>query len=367
MDWDKHYLLKALIEARKAEPICSPNPAVGAIIVKNNKIIGRGFTQPAGKSHAEVVAINRCKINPENAIMYVTLEPCSHYGKTPPCTDLLILRKIKRVVIGIKDPNSLVNGRGIRKLKQAGIEVKVGLLKDKIIKQMQWYLKYIKTSFPYITLKAGMSIDGKITDYKENSKWISSENARLFSQRLREVNDGIIVGINTIIKDNPHLTYRGEIKKRFYRIILDTYLKIPLNANVLKYRENHKTIIATSSFASVKKVKTLLKKDIEVMIVKTENGLIDLKAFLKKIGEMGIARLIVEGGGTVNYSFLKGNLIDKLMLFIAPKIIGGNKSKNFVDGKGFRLNESIEVKKGRYYNLISDNFIFEGYINYYKG
>jgi len=367
MDLDEYYLLKALIEARKAEPTCSPNPAVGAIIVKNNQIIGSGFTQSPGRPHAEVAAINKCKINPENATMYVTLEPCSHYGKTPPCVDLIISKKVKRVVIGIKDPNPLVNGKGIKKLKQVGIEVKTGVLKDKIIEQLQWYLKYIKTSVPYITLKAGISIDGKITDYKENSKWISSENARLFSQKLREINDGIIVGINTVLKDNPQLTYRGKIKKRFYRIILDTYLKIPLNANVLKYKENHKTIIVTSSFASQKKIKNLIKKDIEVLITKTRNRMIDLKALLKKLGEIGIARLIVEGGGTVNYSFLEENLVDKLVLFIAPKIIGGNKSKNFVDGKGFRLNESIEIKNGRYYNLISDNFIFKGYINYYKG
>lgn len=367
MEKDEFYLYQALIESRKALPLSSPNPSVGAIIVKNNKIIGKGFTQKYGGPHAEVVAIKNCNSDPKDSTLYVTLEPCSHFGKTPPCTDLIISKKIKRVVIGIKDPNPIVNGKGIKILKSNGIEVKFNILKEKVEEELQWYIKNIKTSLPYVTLKTGMSLDGKITDYKGNSKWITSEKAREFSQKLREINDAILVGINTILKDNPFLTYRGKIDKNFYRIVLDTFLKIPLNSNVLNIVKNHKTIIVTANNKNKTKIKELTRKGALLLFIdKKEKDKINLKSLLIELKKLGIAKLLVEGGSEVNFSFVNENLVDKIILFISPIILGGKTSKTFVEGKGLELNKALKILKGRYYNFIMDNFVFEGYINYYK-
>jgi diaminohydroxyphosphoribosylaminopyrimidine deaminase/5-amino-6-(5-phosphoribosylamino)uracil reductase len=367
MEKEEYYLYQALIESRKAQAISSPNPSVGAIIVKNGRIIGKGWTQFYGGPHAEVMAFKNCNEDPSGATLYVTLEPCSHYGKTPPCTDLIISKKIKKVVIGIEDPNPIVCGNGIKKLKSAGIEVKTGILKEKIEKELQWYIKYIKKSIPYVTLKSGISLDGKITDFTGNSKWITSKLALKFSQKLREINDGIIVGINTILSDNPFLTYRGKVKKFFYRIVLDTFLKIPINANVIREIKNHKTIIATSRFADEEKIKKLRQMGVDVILTeKVNEGKIDLNELLKYLGKLGIAKVIVEGGSEVNFSFIENKLVDKIFLFISPKILGGKESKSFIGGRGLKLKNSLKIIDGKYYNYILDNFIFEGYIKYYK-
>ncbi len=365
MNKDEYFMYQALIEARKAEPISSPNPAVGAVIVKNEKIIGKGHTQHPGKPHAEVMAIRNSKKDVSNSTMYVTLEPCSHFGRTPPCTDLIIEKKIKRVVIGIKDVNPVV--KGITKLKKAGVSVEINILKNKVRDQLQWYLKFMKTKLPYTTMKAGITVDGKITDYEDNSKWITSKKGREISQKLREINDGIVVGINTILSDNPKLTYRGKVNKTFYRIIFDTNLKIPLTSNVLKEVKNHKTIIVTKKGINSKKVDILKKNDnINLIYVPLKNGKLNIKDAMKEIGKLGIAKIIIEGGSEINYSFLKENMVDKLFLIISPKIIGGRKSKGFIGGKGFKLKDAMSIKNPFFYNSISDNIIFNGYINYYK-
>ncbi len=366
MNKDEYYMNLALLESKKARINSSPNPDVGAIIVKNNRIISKGYTQAFGGAHAEVDAINKV---PDSLLrgstMYVTLEPCSHYGKTPPCTDLIIRKKIKRVVIGMIDPNPVVCGNGISKLKQNGIDVTYGVLENKIVDNLQWFIKYIKKKLPYVTLKSGISLDGKITDYKDNSQWITSESARKLSQKLREVNDAILVGINTVLKDNPSLTYRGTKKKnRFIRIIMDSYLKIPPKAKVLKKVPDHKTIIITSE-RNYNNPKIKKFKDIDFIYVEERNGYLNLKETLKEIRKLNIGKIIIEGGAEINFSFLKDNLVDKINLFVAPKIIGGKESKSFVGGMGFTLQKSIKIKKGHFINYAIDNYIYEGVINYY--
>ncbi len=360
-------MLQALHESRKARSLSSPNPNVGAVIVKNNCIISKGHTQKAGKEHAEVYAVNNASENLKGSSLYVTLEPCSHHGKTPPCVDLIIKKGIKNVFIGIKDPNPIVSGNGIKKLKKAEINVKINILKNKILDELQWYIKYIQKKTPYITMKSGISLDGKITDYKNNSRWITSGHARKLSQKLRKENDGIICGINTIKKDNPSLTYRLTKRKTpFYRIILDTAFSINNKYNVLKPIPYHKTIIAIGKKnINKKKISMFEKMGCKILLCNIKNDLIDLNDLLKQLYNMGIAKIIVEGGSHINFSFLKSNKADKLILYIAPILLGGNNSKNFIGGEGFLLKHHKKLEKGKFFNILSDNKIFEGYLNYY--
>ncbi len=366
---DECFMYQAILESRKAQPLSSPNPSVGAIIVKNNQIISSGYTQPPGKPHAEVMAIRRARGEEKNAEMFVTLEPCVHYGKTPPCADLIIKSGIKRVVIGMQDPNPVVKGKGIQKLKKAGIEVVCGVLKRKILEDLQWYIKYTTLKLPYVTLKAGASLDGKIADYTGLSRWITLRGLP-FAQKLREINDAILVGVSTIIADNPLLTYRGKLKnkKKFYRIILDSNLSIPLNANVLKPVENHYTIIATSEDVKDKaKFKKLeRKKDVIILTFPRKHGRVPLLLLLKKLGEMEIARILVEGGSEINFSFFKENLVDKFYIMFAPKIIGGKNSKSMVGGEGFHLHYSKKIKEMRITHPYEELVIFENYIAFYN-
>ncbi len=364
---DEYFMRLALHESRKARAISSPNPNVGAVIVKNNRVISAGFTSNYGGPHAEVVAIKNSPVPVKNATMYVTLEPCSHFGKTPPCADLIIKHKFKRVVIGIKDVNPVVCGNGIKKLKKAGIEVKTGVLKKQIENELQWFIKYISKKTVYITLKSGVSLDGKITDYKGASKWITSNESLKLSQKLREENDGIIAGINTVLKDNPNLTYRGRRNKSiFYRIIFDSSLKIPLSANVLKPVKNHKTVIITSkNMLNTPKAEKIRNDDVIVIDVPSSNGLLSVTETVKKLYKMKISKLILEGGAELNYSFLKAGIVDKIILFIAPVLLGGKSSKGFIGGQGFNLLNSVKVYNGRFINEANNDFIFEGVINRY--
>ncbi len=370
MNRHEYFMMQALIEGRKALGHSSPNPNVGAVIVKNNRIIGRGHTQIPGQEHAEVMAIKNAGTQVHGSSLYVTLEPCSHFGKTPPCTDYIIKNNIKEVYMGIKDPNPIVCGCGMKQLRDYNIRVREGVLREKIMNEFQWYLKYTKLKLPFVTLKSGISLDGNITDYNQNSKWITSQEARDYAHQWREINDGIIVGINTIIKDNPILAYQGKNKRKqfFYRIILDTDLKIDVQAKVLKPVKNHYTIIGVGKHIKIKEKLMQLKrmKGVEILYCETKNNRIDLNFLLRRLGEKGITKVIVEGGAEVNYHFLKEDLVDKIILFVSPKILGGQKSKNFIGGDGFLLKNNINIKDGRWYNYILDNFIFEGNIHVYR-
>ena len=370
MNYEKHefFMHRALIESRKAIPFSSPNPNVGAIVVKNNRVVGKGFTQIPGNAHAEVIAIQKAGSNAKGASLYVTLEPCSYYGKTPPCTDLIIQKKIRNVFVGLKDPNPAVFGKGIDKLRRNKINVKIGILKEEIEDELQWYIKYTLKKIPYITLKSGISLDGKIADSRNDSRWITSRKAREFSQKLREANDGIIAGINTITKDNPILTCRGGNKNKqlFRRIILDTNLRISLCANILKPVRKHAIIIAVDrKNKEKKKIKLLQDMGADILFCKTRESRIDINDLLKQLGAKNITKLIIEGGGEVNFSFLKENIVDKIVLFISPRLIGGIKSKGWIGGRGFLLKQNKKIEKGKFYSILSDSFMFEGYMNYY--
>lgn len=312
----------ALSLAEKSSYKTLPNPMVGAVVVKNGRIAGIGYHKKAGGPHAEVFAINSAGKKAQGADLFVTLEPCAHYGRTPPCTELIIKSGIKRVVVSMIDPNPLVSGRGIRQLKSAGIEVNLGLLGDEARKLNEVYIKNITEKMPYIIFKEAITLDGRTATNNGDSKWISLTESRRFVHRLRSNVEAVMVGIGTVLKDNPSLTTHGEKNYCPLRIIVDSKLKIPLNVRVLNDKYKDRTVVATINNAPRQKLKRLLSMNIKVVQVNSKNGRVILKALLKRLYELNIYRLLVEGGATLGGGLLRENLIDKVIFFIAPKIIG---------------------------------------------
>lgn len=358
---DEYYMSLALNLALKGKGKVNPNPLVGAVIVKNGKVIGKGYHERYGKEHAEVNAFNNLSEGADNATIYITLEPCAHYGKTPPCVNKIIENNIKRVVIGAVDDNPLVTGKGIKKLKSAGIEVKVGVLEEECKKLNEVFFKYISTKRPFVLLKSAMSLDGKISTYSGESKWITSKESREEVHKLRNDFMAILVGVNTIIKDNPRLTCRVEDGRNPIRIVVDSFLRIPMDSNVIKDKEA-RTIIATTKFAKKDKILSLRNNGIEVLVINSKNNKVDLDELMVKLGELNIDSILLEGGSTLNFSALKQGIVDKIQIYIAPKIIGGEKSKTPVDGQGIdKLKNAFKVRNLSYSKVGSD-ILLEGYI-----
>lgn len=339
----------------------NPNPLVGAVIVKDGEIIGEGYHECYGEAHAERNAVKNSIKDVEGSTIYVTLEPCAHYGKTPPCVDLLIEKKFGKVVIGMLDPNELVAGKSIKKLKEHGIEVIVGVKEEECKKLNEVFIKYITSKKPFVVLKSGMSLDGKIATYSGESKWITSEESRNDSQKLRNRLHSIMVGINTIIADDPELTCRINNKKILNRIIVDTNLRIPLESKVIK-NEDKRTIVATTINSDENKKQILRNLGVKVIEVASKNNRVDLKELIKKLGEEGIDSVLIEGGGKLNFSALKEGIVDKIIFYIAPKILGGENSKSSIAGQGFpKLSEAVNLVNTSY-RKIGEDLVVEGYI-----
>lgn len=342
----------------------NPNPLVGAVLVKNNTIVGQGYHKCAGDAHAEIYALNQAGEKAKNADLYVTLEPCSHYGKTPPCVDAIIKAGIKKVFIGIKDSNPLVNNKGIKILKDANIQVEIGVLEEKIKEINQFYLKYITQKIPYVILKAATSLDGKICTDIGDSKWITNELSRNYVHKLRSQVNAIIVGVETIKKDNSKLTCRLKKGKNPIRIILDTKGKIPLSSDVITQNFDKKTYIALTDLSSSETIKKIEQKGIKILKIKTKNKQIDLNDLLKTLGEMNISNVLVEGGEKVFTSFLENNLVDKIMIFIAPILIGGEKTF-FSSKKIKKITESIKLTKTSF-KKIGKDILINNYVHWYN-
>lgn len=359
---NERFMNLAIELAKKGIGKVNPNPLVGAVIVKDGKIIGQGYHKRYGDGHAEVNAFKSINEDATGATMYVTLEPCAHYGKTPPCVDRIIENKISKVVIGMLDPNPLVSGKGIEKLKNAGIEVEVGILEEECKKINEVFIKYITTKKPFVVMKTAMSLDGKISTKTGESKWISSEEARLHVHTLRNKFSGIMVGINTVMKDNPELTCRIVEGNDPIRIIVDSTLRIPMESKILENHDN-KTIIATTEKADITKAKKLIKNNIKVLIINEKNGQVDLNELMRKLGELNIDSILLEGGATLNYSALEENIVDKVMMYISPKIIGGEMSKTPVGGNGIdKLNNAFKLENITTRN-VGEDILVEGYIS----
>jgi diaminohydroxyphosphoribosylaminopyrimidine deaminase/5-amino-6-(5-phosphoribosylamino)uracil reductase len=319
------FISRCLELATKGAGYVSPNPMVGCVIVKNGKIISEGYHKQFGASHAEVNAINSAKaggINLRGSALYVNLEPCSHYGKTPPCTDEIIKNKIKEVCIGTKDPNPLVAGKGIKKLKKNGIKVTVGVLEDKCRETNKFYFKHIKQGLPYITLKAAQTLDGKIADLSGKSKWISSIESRKLVHELRSTYDAVLAGKNTVEHDNPELTVRHVKGRNPYRIVIDKDLAINLNNKLFSDKYTDKTIIIASKEPDEFLSHILEQRKIKVIKAKTKGGLIDIKDAMKKIAHLGIASVLIEGGAFTFTEFLRQKSADEIIIFISPKLMG---------------------------------------------
>ncbi|KYC92494.1 bifunctional diaminohydroxyphosphoribosylaminopyrimidine deaminase/5-amino-6-(5-phosphoribosylamino)uracil reductase RibD [Heyndrickxia sporothermodurans] len=331
---DQYYMQLAIDIAKSTKGQTTPNPAVGAVIVKNNQVVGIGAHVKAGDSHAEVHAIQMAKGRTKDATMYVTLEPCSHFGKTPPCSKLLIESGIKRVVIATKDPNPKVAGEGIETMKAAGINVEVGLLEKEATQLNQVFFHFIRTGLPFVTLKSATSLDGKTATKTGRSKWITSQEAREDVHYFRHIHDAILVGVNTIIKDNPSLTTRlNGGGKNPVRIILDTHLRTPIDAKVME-QQDEETWIVTSMHVDEKRKVTYQNKGVQIINMQTPT--IEIKPMLKLLAEKGICSIFVEGGAEVHGSFLKERAFQQMITYIAPKLIGGKTAPTSFGGEGIK-------------------------------
>lgn len=336
---DIKFMKIALKLSKKGTGFTAPNPLVGAVLVKDGKIIATGYHKRYGGSHAEYSALENIK--EENTTLYVSLEPCSHYGKTPPCAESIINRKVKRVVIAMQDPNPLVNGKGIKKLEENGIKVDVGILEDLSKKINRHYLKFITKKLPYVTIKAGTSIDGKLTDKYRKSQWITGKQMRNLSHSLRGEFSAILVGMKTVIDDDPQLTIREKEwgDRKIHRVILDSRNILDPGLRVFRDREQFPLILFSAKDTKNKERKT----ERHFFISEDEDGL-DLKQVLKILGSLAISSILIEGGGGIIDSFLKQKLYDEIFLFVGDKLIGGKESVELFPS-GAAINRPVVLKR----------------------
>jgi diaminohydroxyphosphoribosylaminopyrimidine deaminase/5-amino-6-(5-phosphoribosylamino)uracil reductase len=340
--------------AEKGRGYVSPNPLVGCVIVKRGKIVGKGYHKKYGEAHAEINALKVAGKKANNASMYVNIEPCSHWGKTSPCTEKIVEAGVREVVVGMEDPNPLVDG--YKELKFRGLKTRIGILRDKAKKLNEIYIKYIKTKRPFIILKLAMSIDGKIATSSGDSRYITSRAARKYVHQLRNDFDAVMVGINTITRDNPLLDSRLVKGKNPIKIIVDSTLKISERAKVLK--DPSKVIIATTKKAPKNKIDKLQHKGIRIIILKPKKGLVDLKELVKELGKSEITSVMIEGGAELSGNAIKEGIVNKLLIFTAPKIIGNglNPIKNLGIKK---VNKAINLKNIST-KKIGKDFLVEG-------
>ncbi|WP_188495922.1 bifunctional diaminohydroxyphosphoribosylaminopyrimidine deaminase/5-amino-6-(5-phosphoribosylamino)uracil reductase RibD [Pullulanibacillus pueri] len=333
----------ALTLAKETVGQTSPNPVVGAVLVKNNQVIGLGAHLKAGEPHAEVHAIRMAGEKAKGATLYVTLEPCHHFGRTPPCCDLIIQSGIQKVYVATQDPNALVSGKGIEKMKQAGIDVEVGLLEEEARKLNQVFFHFIQTGLPYVTLKAAVSLDGKTATYTGESQWITSRASRQDVHHFRHTHDAILVGVNTVIKDDPRLTVRvSDEVKPAVRVILDTSLRTPLGAKIIQDHEAPTWIVVGSEVTS-EWIRHFT--DLGIKIIQMNSKHIPIQDMLSHLGELGITSLFVEGGAEVLGSFLKERHFQRVITYIAPKLIGGSGAPTSFAGDGIaNIDEALSLE-----------------------
>jgi diaminohydroxyphosphoribosylaminopyrimidine deaminase/5-amino-6-(5-phosphoribosylamino)uracil reductase len=357
---DELYMKRVLRLAAKARHMTSPNPMVGAVIVKEGKTISEDFHRSAGTPHAEALAIEKAGENTKDSTLYINLEPCCHTEKrTPPCTKAIIIAGIKEVVIGMTDPNPRVLGKGILELQKAGIKVRSGILEKEAKRLNEIYIKYITTGKPFVVLKVAMTLDGKIATPEGQSKWITSEKARMMVHRLRSSVDAVMTAIGTVKADDPELTARIKDRKSPQRIIIDPDLEILLHSKVLQIPPQTFLVIRKSSAVEEKK-KMLLDRGIQIMEYDGEK--VRLQWLMKILGEKEITSVLIEAGSSMNASTLEEGIVDKVMFFIAPKIIGGKESFPAVGGKSFRKLEEAYRLKDVSVKRVGEDILIEGYI-----
>ena len=360
-----NYMAQALSLAKLALGQVSPNPAVGAVVVKNDVIVGQGYTQPSGSCHAEIAALKQAGKQARGGVMYVTLEPCCHYGRTPPCSQAIIAAGITEVHLAMLDPNPLVSGRGKDELERKGITIYLGEHEAEAREVNEAYTKFITTGMPFVTAKFAVSLDGKIATKSGDSKWISGEEARKYVHNLRYATDAIMAGVNTVLVDDPHLTARcggkgGTARKQPLRVIVDSKGRTPLTARV--FSEPGKTLLAVCRLVKPEGATALAQVGAEIIELPSAEGLVDLEKLLKALGELEITSVLVESGGILLGSLFDYRLVDKVIAFISPIIIGGKEAKTAVAGNGidkvvnsFKL-ERIKVEK------LGEDLMISGYV-----
>jgi len=362
---DHEYMQQALSLARIAQGFTSPNPCVGAVVVKNGKVVGKGFHQAAGLPHAEVEALDHAGSKAVDATLYVTLEPCNHFGKTPPCTHKIIKSKIKKVVVGCLDPNPDVCGSGITYLKKNGVKVVSGILEKEsklLIEAFLWYTQHNKK--PFVILKCASTLDGRIATSTGDSKWITNEKSRNHVHEIRNEVDAILVGSGTLHADNPSLTSRikGVKTKDPIRIVLDTHLSIKEDANLVIQDSKAKTIIVTGPDVSKEKKARFEKKGVQILEIALKDHRLDLNELMIKLGQMSILSLLVEGGSRVAGSALKAGIVNKVLLFFAPKLLGGSDGTPIFKGKGPLLIKDAFRLKQVSLTQFDDDILVKGYL-----
>ncbi|MDI6822166.1 MAG: bifunctional diaminohydroxyphosphoribosylaminopyrimidine deaminase/5-amino-6-(5-phosphoribosylamino)uracil reductase RibD [Actinomycetota bacterium] len=356
------YMRRAIELAEKGRGRTSPNPLVGAVIVKDGAIVGEGFHTRAGEPHAEINALNEAQEEAKGATMYITLEPCCIYGRTSPCTEAIIESGISRVIVGLIDPNPKVCGRGIEQLKLKGIDVEVGILSQEIAHQNEIYIKYITTGLPFVLMKVAMSMDGKITAKRGSATRITSEKSRKEVHRLRGEYDSIMVGIGTVLLDNPLLTVRlqgGETHNPI-RIIIDSKARIPLDSKIVKTASEIPTILAVAN-ADEEKIQTLRQYGVEVLPVPRKDGRVDLVKLMKELGEREITSVLLEGGSLLSASAIKAGIVDKFLFFIAPKLIGGDDTPGVIGGESIEAIDQAPNLKITDVKRVGEDLMIEAY------
>ena len=358
---DTDYMALAVSLAERGRGWTSPNPMVGAVLVKDGRVIGQGWHRRCGGLHAEREALADCRESPEGASLYVTLEPCCHYGRQPPCTDAILDAGIVRVVVGSRDPNPLVAGKGLEILRSHGVSVETGILQEECDKLNQAFFHYITTGQPYVTMKYAMTLDGKIATRTGASRWITGEEARRQVHQERHANAAILAGVGTVLADNPLLTCRMEGGKNPLRVVCDTRLRTPLNSEIVRTAKEVSTVIAAGP-VEPQRAALYEAAGCQVWSLPLHDGHVDLTALMNRLGREGIDSLLLEGGGTLNWSMLSLGLVQRVQAYIAPKLFGGG-AKSPVEGLGvevpgqaFRLTDTTITQLG-------EDILLEGSVN----
>lgn len=358
----EEYMQMALDLAALAKGRTSPNPMVGAVVVKDGRVVGQGWHKKAGTEHAEVHALRQAGDAARGADIYVTLEPCSHYGRTGPCSKALIDAGVRRVFVAMEDPNPLVAGKGIKMLRDAGIEVQVGIKEKEARKLNEFFLKWIVQKMPFVTMKTAMTLDGKIATTTGESKWISGEASRAKVHQFRDLHDAILVGIGTVLADHPALTTRlaDGSGKNPLRVIVDSQARIPLTEQVLT-DGLAPVIIAVTKTAKADKIAALKNAGAEVWVI-NEGPRVDLTRLLQRLGERSVSSVFVEGGAAINFSMLAAGLVDKVYTFIAPKLLGGAAAPTPVGGDGVSMMKDALLLQDMQAEAVGQDLLISGYI-----
>jgi diaminohydroxyphosphoribosylaminopyrimidine deaminase/5-amino-6-(5-phosphoribosylamino)uracil reductase len=360
---DKKFMKAALAQAKKGLGRTSPNPAVGAVVAKGDRILAKGFHRKAGTAHAEIEVLDKLGGRAPDGTLYVTLEPCNHHGRTPPCTEAILQSGLTRVVVGMKDPNPGVAGGGCDFLRKSGIEVTTGVLETDCRQLNEVYIKFVKTKRPFVMLKSALTMDGWIATSQGDSKWITNEDSRQFVHRLRDQVDAVMVGIGTILADNPSLTTRLDRRRGRdpLRIIVDTHLRTPFNANILNAESSASTLIAVGPETGGREKRFLEKKGVSILNCPAKEGKIDLDALMGILGNMEICSILMEGGASITGSMLREKLVDKFHIFTAPKILGGGDGTPMAAGPGPKRMEQCLRLKNTQLRRFGDNILVTGY------